>query len=159
MPTYGEPARFHCEHTVIRREGNWLIGHALGVCYRWPLTGFIANGQLVLVFSDASDFVIRPFNRADQPIIDAVDGLMLGAASLPHQAPTASRVVMHRLLDGSAGGEEVAAMLESRRSWRAFYAVDELPEDVADALGSAAHGADSLLRADTTGAQVRTRWF
>lgn len=165
MPTVGRPDLFHCEHTVIRQEGGWLKGQALGFCYRWPLAGFIANGQLLLVCSDASDFVFRQFNRADQPIIDEVDGLMLAAASLPHQAPTACRVVMVRLLDGEAGEAEIEAALAARAAERASYGADEMPEGLAAALlpdcGPAAEraGGERLLRADPSMARVKTRWF
>jgi hypothetical protein len=165
MPTVGRPDLFHCEHTVIWRQGNWLAGYALGVCYRWPLVGFIANGQLILMMSDASDFVLRQFNRADQPIIDQVDGLMLAAASLPHQAPTACRVIMVRLLDGTADEAGIEAALAARAGERAYYRAEELPADMAAALlpdsGPAAErdGGERLLRADPSLALVRTRWF
>lgn len=165
MPTVGRPGLFHCEHTVIWAQGNWLAGFALGVCYRWPLAGFIANGQLLLTFSDASDFVFRQFNRADQPIIDEVDGLMLAAASLPHQAPTACRVIMVRVCDSSATRHELEAMLEAHAAERAYLTTDELPDGMAAALlpdsGPAAerNGGDRLLRADPTLSRVRTRWF
>jgi transcriptional regulator with XRE-family HTH domain len=164
MPTVGQPNLFHCEHTVIWREGSWLAGFALGVCYRWPLAGFIANGQLLLTFSDASDFVFRQFNRADQPIIDAVDGLMLAAASLPHQAPTACRVIMVRVLHETSKAD-IDAAVTARAAERAFLEADRLPPGMAEALlpdcGPAAEaiGGERLLRADPTMAQVRTRWF
>jgi transcriptional regulator with XRE-family HTH domain len=165
MPTVGRPDLFHCEHTVIWEQGGWLAGFALGVCYRWPLTGFIANGQLLLVFSDASDFVFRQFNRADQPIIDAVDGLMLAAASLPHQAPTACRVIMARVLDAGASRADIDAALAAREAERAFCDAEDLPPGMAEALlpdcGPKAEigGGERLLRADPTLSQVRTRWF
>jgi transcriptional regulator with XRE-family HTH domain len=165
MATVGRPDLFHCEHTVIRQQGSWLSGHAHGVCYRWPLAGFIANGQLLLVFSDASDFVFRQFNRADQPIIDQVDGLMLAAASLPHQAPTACRVLMIRLLGADAAPEEIEDALRARAAERAWFSAEDLPAGMAEALlpdcGPAAErsGGDRLLRADPSLSLVRTRWF
>jgi hypothetical protein len=165
MPTVGRPDMFHCEHTVIWRQGNWLAGYALGFCYRWPLVGFIANSQLLLTMSDASDFVLRQFNRAGQPIIDQVDGLMLAAASLPHQAPTACRVIMVRLLDATASEADIEAALTARAGERACYRAEELPGDMATALlpdsGPAAErtGGDRLLRADATLGLVRSRWY
>jgi hypothetical protein len=165
MPTVGRPDAFHCEHIALWQEGAWLAGFALGVSYRWPLTGFIANGQLLLVMSDASDFVLRQFNRADEPIVDQVDGLMLAAASLPHQAPTACRVVMARILDEQATRAEIDAALAERAAERCFLAAGELPDGLASALlpdsGPAAIGAggDRLLRADWTKALVKTRWY
>jgi transcriptional regulator with XRE-family HTH domain len=165
MPTFGHPERFHCEHTVLWQEGAWLVGFALGVSYRWPLVGFIANNQLLLVMSDTNDFVLRQFNRANEPIIDQVDGLMLAAASLPHQAPTASRVIMARLLDGTATQAEIDAALESHSASRCFLTADELPAGMAAALlpdcgpKAAAAGGERLMRADTTQSLVQTRWY
>jgi hypothetical protein len=165
MPTFGHPERFHCEHTVLWQEGAWLAGYALGVSYRWPLVGFIANNQLLLVMSDANDVVLRQFNRANEPIIDQVDGLMLAAASLPHQAPTASRVIMARLLDATASRDEIDRALDTYSTSRRFLAAEELPDGMAAVLlpdcgaKAAASGGDRLLRADPTQALVRTRWY
>ena len=165
MPTYGRPDAFHCEHTVLWQDGAWLGGAAVGVSYRWPLVGFIVNSQLLLVMSDANDLVFRQFNRADEPIIDQVDGLMLGAASLPHQAPTACRVVMQRVLPQDATREEIDAALQGHAAERCFLSADELPPGLlADLLpdtGStpSLSGGERLLRADTTQRLVKTRWF
>jgi hypothetical protein len=165
MPTFGLPERFHCEHTVLWQEGAWLAGFALGVSYRWPLVGFIANNQLLLVMSDANDFVLRQFNRVNQPIIDQVDGIMLAAASLPHQAPTASRVIMARMCDATTSRDAIDAALADNAGSRRFLAADELPADMAAALlpdcgtKAAAAGGDRLLRADTTEALLRSRWY
>lgn len=165
MPTVGRPDLFHCEHTILWQQGNWLAGHALGVSYRWPLVGFIANGQLLLIMSDASDFVLRQFNRADQPIIDQVDGLMLAAASLPHQAPTACRVIMLRLLGPEASRAEIDEALAARAEERAYATREQLPPGYADALlpdsgpRAEAAGGDRLLRADPSLSLVKTRWY
>lgn len=165
MPTFGHPERFHCEHTVLWQEGAWLAGFAVGVSYRWPLVGFIANNQLLLVMSDANDFVLRQFNRANEPIIDQVDGLMLAAASLPHQAPTASRVIMARLLDASASRTDLETALDTHSASRRFLAADELPVGTAEALlpdcgpQAAAAGGERLMRADPTQSLVQTRWY
>jgi transcriptional regulator with XRE-family HTH domain len=165
MPTFGHPERFHCEHTVLWQEGAWLAGFALGVSYRWPLVGFIANNQLLLVMSDSNDFVLRQFNRANEPIIDQVDGLMLAAASLPHQAPTASRVIMARVLDAAASRDEIDTALATFSASRRFLTAEELPEDMAAALlpdsgpKAATNGGDRLLRADPAQALVRSRWY
>jgi hypothetical protein len=165
MPTYGRADAFHCEHTVLWQDGAWLSGVAVGVSYRWPLVGMVANGQLLLVMSDASDMVFRQFNRADEPIIDQVDGLMLGAASLPHQAPTACRVVMARVLPPDANRDDIEAALASQAADRRFLTADELPPGLfADLLpdtGTTASlgGGERLLRADTTQRLVKTRWF
>lgn len=48
MPTVGRPDAFHREHTVIRQQGHWLAGGAIGVSYRWGLNGFMTNGKLIL---------------------------------------------------------------------------------------------------------------
>lgn len=165
MPTFGHPERFHCEHTVLWQDGAWLVGFSLGVSYRWPLVGFIANNQLLVVMSDANDFVLRQFNRANEPIIDQVDGLMLAAASLPHQAPTASRVIMARLLDATASRDELDAELATYAASRRFLTAEELPPGMAAALlpdvgpMAAATGGERLLRADPTQALVKTRWY
>jgi transcriptional regulator with XRE-family HTH domain len=165
MPTFGHPERFHCEHTVLWQDGAWLAGFALGVSYRWPLVGFIANNQLLLVMSDANDFVLRQFNRANEPIIDQVDGLMLAAAPLPHQAPTASRVIMARLLDATASRADLDAALATHAASRCFLTADALPPGMAAALlpdsgqHAGAIGGDRLLRADPTQALVKTRWY
>lgn len=165
MPTFGRSDAFHCEHTVLWQDGAWLSGLAVGVSYRWPLVGLIVNGQLLLVMSDANDLVFRQFNRADGPIVDQVDGLMLGAASLPHQAPTACRVVMQRVLWPDANREEIDAALQSYAAERCFLTADELPPGLlADLLpdtGStpSLSGGERLLRADTTQRLVKTRWF
>ena len=165
MPTYGRPDAFHCEHTVLWQDGSWLSGVAVGVSYRWPLVGSIVNGQLLLIMSDASDLVFRQFNRADEPIIDQVDGLMLGAASLPHQAPTACRVVMERMLPPDADRDDIEAALHSHAAERRFLTADELPPGLlADLLPDTGatpgrSGGERLLRADTTQRLVKTRWF
>ncbi|MFZ4381134.1 MAG: hypothetical protein ACOYO0_04110 [Sandarakinorhabdus sp.] len=165
MPTFGRPDAFHCEHTVLWQDGAWLSGVAVGVSYRWPLVGLIANGQLLLIMSDTSDLVFRQYNRADEPIIDQVDGLMLAAASLPHQAPTASRVVMARLLPPEANRDDIEAALASHAAERRIMTADELPPGLlADLLpdtGAMASqsGGERLLRADTTQRLVKTRWF
>lgn len=165
MPTVGRPDSFHCEHTVLWQEGSWLVGYAQGVSYRWPLVGFVANSQLLLVMSDVSDFVIRQFNRADEPIVDQVDGLMLAAASLPHQAPTACRVIMARVLPQDATREEIDIALADRAAERCFLDSDELPDGIAAGLlpdsgpAAALIGGDRLLRADPTKALMKTRWF
>lgn len=165
MPTFGRADAFHCEHTILWQEGAWLRGTAVGVSYRWPLVGFIANGQLLLVMSDANDLVFRQFNRADEPIIDQVDGLMLGAASLPHQAPTACRLVMERVLPPDATREEIEATLQSLDAERRFLTADELPPGLpADLLPDCGatpslSGGERLLRADTAQRLVKTRWF
>ena len=165
MPTYGRPDAFHCEHTVLWQDGAWLGGVAVGVSYRWPLVGSIVNGQLLLFMSDASDLVFRQFNRADEPIIDQVDGLMLGAASLPHQAPTACRVVMERVLPPDADRDEIEAALNRHAAERRFLTADELPlgllADLLPDTGATAslNGGERLLRADTAQRLVKTRWF
>ena len=165
MPTYGRPDAFHLEHTVLWQDGAWLSGVAVGVSYRWPLVGLIANGQLLLVMSDASDLVFRQFNRADEPIIDQVDGLMLAAASLPHQAPTSCRVVMARMLPPDAHRDDIEAALSSQAAERRFLNADELPPGLrADllpdtGLSASLSGGERLLRADTTQRLVKTRWF
>lgn len=165
MPTVGRPDLFHCEHTALWQDGPWLAGFAQGVSYRWPLVGFIANGQLVLMMSDVSDFVLRQFNRTDEPIVDQVDGLMLAAASLPHQAPTACRVIMARVLGESATRDEIDAALTDRAVERRFLSADELPDGMAASLlpdsgpTVALNGGERLLRADPTRALIKTRWF
>ena len=165
MPTVGRPDAFHCEHTVIRRQGVWLAGIALGISYRWPLTGFIANGQLLLVMSDANDFIFRQFNRADEPIVEQVDGLMLAAASLKHQAPTACRVVMSRLLPAEADDRDIEEELHARRAERQLVKADGLPAGMAADLlpdfgpAAAQAGGERLLRADPSQRLVRTRWY
>jgi hypothetical protein len=115
--------------------------------------------------SDANDFVLRQFNRANEPIIDQIDGLMLAAASLPHQAPTASRVVMARVLGAAASRNEVDTALATLSASRCFLTAEELPEGMAEALlpdcgpKAAANSGDRLLRADPTQALVRSRWY
>lgn len=165
MPTYGRPDAFHCEHTVLWQEGMWLVGFALGVSYRWPLTGFIANGQLLLFMSDANDFVLRQFSRADEPIIDQIDGLMLAAASLPHQTPTACRVIMERVLHGDASRAAIDASLAQLAAERQFLSASELPVGMATDLlpecgpAAASKGGERLLRADVTHSLMKTRWY
>lgn len=165
MPTVGRPDAFHREHTLIRQQGTWLVGEAFGVTYRWVLTAFVANGQLILWMSDSDDFVFRQFNRADGPLVDQVDGLMLAAASLPHQAPTACRVLMTRLLPPEADADTIARTLDERAAERRFMARDELPDGLFAALlpdsgpASVPAGGDRLLRADPTMSLVRSRWF
>ncbi len=165
MPTFGRPDAFHLEHTVLWQDGPWLGGVAVGVSYRWPLVGLIANGQLLLIMSDTSDMVFRQFNRADEPIIDQIDGLMLAAASLPHQAPTCSRVVMARLLPPDARRDDIEAALSSHAAERRILTPAELPPGLLGGLlpdtGSTASlsGGERLLRADTTQRLVKTRWF
>lgn len=165
MPTVGEPDRFHCEHTVVRRRGAWLEGVAVGVGYEWPFAGFVANGQLILVMSDVADFVIRQFNRVDAPIVEQVDGLMLAATSQPHQAPVACRVIMSRVLPAEAGDAEIDAALAERAEERRFHSAATLePGLAADLLPdsgpvAAAGGGDRLLRADSTGRLSVSRWF
>lgn len=163
MPTVGRPNDFHCEHTVIWQDGQWLSGFALGFSYRWPLAGFIANGQLTILLSDEFDFVTRTFSRADQPIIDQVDGLMLAAASLPHQAPTACRVIMERVTAATVTRDEMDAALVAHSGERRLFAADQIdPVMRADLLPDCGpshvqHGGDRLLRADTAMRLVKTR--
>ena len=163
MPTVGRPDDFHCEHTAIWQDGQWLSGFALGFSYKWPLAGFIANGQLTLLLSDEFDFVTRTFSRADQPIIDQVDGLMLAAASLPHQAPTACRVIMERVTAATATREEIHAALVAHAAERCLITADQVdPIMRADLLpdcgpSHVGHGGDRLLRADPTMRLVKTR--
>lgn len=165
MPTVGRPDDFHREHTLIRQDGPWLSGEAIGVSYRWALTGCVANGQLILWMSDTSDFIFRQFNRADEPIVDQIDGLMLAAASLPHQAPTACRVIMARVTSPDADASTVDAALAARAPDRRFLTQAELPPGMARALlpdcgpSATAGGGERLLRADPTLSLVRTRWF
>ena len=163
MPTVGRPDDFHCEHTVIWQDGQWLSGFALGFSYKWPLAGFIANGQLTLLLSDEFDFVTRTFSRADQPIIDQVDGLMLAAASLPHQAPTACRIIMERVTAATATREEIHTALVAHAAERRLITADQVdPAMRTDLLPDCGpshveHGGDRLLRADPTMRLVKTR--
>jgi hypothetical protein len=165
MPTYGRPDAFHCEHTVLWQEGAWLAGFALGVSYRWPLVGFIANGQLLLIMSDANDFVLRQFSRADEPIIDQIDGLMLAAASLPNQTPTACRVIMERVLHADASRDAIDAAIEDLAAERQFLAAADLRDGMAADLlpdsgpAAASIGGERLLRADMLLNLVKTRWY
>lgn len=165
MPTVGLPDAFHCEHVVIRSEGAWLSGDAVALSYRKPVVGLIANGQLILILSDANYYIVRLFNRADGPIVDQVDGLMLAAASLPHQAPTACRVLMQRILPADAGRAVVEEKLEELQGERRLLTAQDLPPELLDhlvptvGLAAAAAGGERLLRADVTKALVKTRWF
>jgi hypothetical protein len=90
---------------------------------------------------------------------------MLAAASLPHQAPTASRVIMMRLRDAAASRAEIDMVLADQAAARRFLAADELPDGMAAALlpdcgpQAAANGGDRLLRADPTQALVQSRWY
>lgn len=115
--------------------------------------------------SDATDFVFRQFNRADEPKVDQVDGLMLAAASLPHQAPTACRVIMTRLTPTDADEAAIEAALDARAAERCMLTSANLPSGLEAALlpdcgpTTVSKGGDRLLRADTMQSLVRTRWF
>lgn len=165
IPSYMRPGQFHREHIVIRQEHGWLAGEAIGVAYRWPMTGFIANGQLILCLADTNDFVFRQFNRVDEPIIDQVDGLMMAAAWLPDQAPTASRIIMSRLTPPDADQGAIDAALAARAAERCYLDAAALPPGMEAALvpdvgpAAARAGGDGLLRADPKLSLVRSRWF
>ncbi|TRW14419.1 helix-turn-helix domain-containing protein [Glacieibacterium frigidum] len=165
MPTFGRPNDFHCEHTVIQKDGDWLTGYALGFSYRWPLVAMIANGQLFMHLSDSINFVTRQFSRADEPIIDQIDGLMMSPASLPHQAPTACRIIMQPITPPEATIVEVDAAIIDHAADRRLVPGAELDEtmrsDLLPDCGPSAQsaGGDRLLRSDTAQRLVRTRYF
>ena len=136
-----------------------------GFSYRWPLIAMVANGQLFMHLADPFNFVTRQFSRADEPIIDQVDGLMLSPASLPHQAPTACRIIMARVTAPGASRDEIDAALTEHAADRrlipgaemcATLRADLLPDcgPVAEAAGG-----DRLLRTDVTQRLVRSRYF
>ncbi len=165
MPTFGRPHDFHCEHTVIWQDGDWLAGYALGFSYRWPLVAMIANGQLFMQLSDTINFVTRQFSRADEPIIDQIDGLMMSPASLPHQAPTACRIIMQRITPPQASAADVETAIIEHAADRRLILGAEMAEamraDLLPDCGPVAEsvGGNRLLRADTELRLVRTRYF
>lgn len=151
VPSSVRPRELHWEHLLLEIAGDWLIGRAIGYCYEWPAAGCIVNGQLVLWLSDANDFVFRLFARANGPIVDRVDGLILAVASSPGQPPTAFRFVAEHLADTT----EAEAELEARAAERRIVAHDEVaPDLLAAVLSPCDH-----LRAGLTPGMIVTRWY
>ncbi len=151
IPSFSQPDSLHWEHLVLDLEGDWLAGRAIGYCYEWPAIGLVANGQLMLWLSDRNDYVVRLFARAEGPIVDQLDGLMLAAASLPSQPPSCARIIMERLADSESAETELEARSGERRALG--------PGEPDAARRAAVLSPAGLLRAGEDPELLRTRWY
>lgn len=151
VPSFSQSNSVHREHLVLKRDGDWLSGRAIGYCYEWPVVGLVANNQLLLWLSDTNDYIIRLFARPEGPIVEQLDGLMLAAASLPSQPPTCARIVMERLADAGSADAALIARASERRQLNA--------SELDPIVYTAVLPQNGLLRAGENPDLLRTRWY
>lgn len=163
-PMMARPDEFVCEHLEIWRDGDWLKGCVHNIVAELPVVGMVADGQLMLFISVQNSLVTLLFNRLDEPLVDQVDGLILSPTVANDRTPAASRIVAERIGAADLADDERDDLIAAHAAERRVLTADALPDGLAALLlpdcgpRARAEGGERLLRADSSGALIRSRW-